>query len=212
MKINEFIDSIGGPTILVFIGALISAVGAVWAGIEQNRSSDILASKNDKIADLSREIANSITGGSSACYITPIGNSIDVAALVSVGEYPLYDLSVRITDLDLMEQMRGQPVTFESMQLNEKNIDLGSLPPGSFRILGRGILDIHGDSRRWNIFFCGRNGVFTQILRMKKVAGDWEMATKVQRNDVGTDPKVEIIHERISENFPRNEDGTVNWD
>ncbi|MEW5992867.1 MAG: hypothetical protein AB1744_00530, partial [Candidatus Zixiibacteriota bacterium] len=58
--------------------------------------------------------------------------------------------------------------------------------------------------RDFNIFFSARNGLFTQLLRMRKVDGKWFYATKVQKQD-------KVIFEKIDDKFPRNDIGEIEW-
>ena len=207
MKMKEIIDAMGGPTILVFVGALLSAVGAVWAGIDQNKNSRKLDEKNEEIARLSREIANSVTGGPTVCYLAPMGGSPNIVTLVSSGDFPLYDVSVRIVDLELFEAKKNEPFTLDSIRKNEVSLDLGGMPPKSARILGP-LLQLSGETRRWNIFFSARNGFFTQLLRMKKVDGVWKSAIRVTRD---TGKGSEVAFEQITDGYPRGADGAVDW-
>jgi len=100
MNVARLVDSIGGPTILVFIGGIIAAIGAVWASYDQNETNKKLDQKNEEIRRLNRETANAVTGGDSFCYIMPLANLPGTVSVVQKGRFPLYDVSVRIVNLD----------------------------------------------------------------------------------------------------------------
>ena len=204
MSIMNFI---GGPTILIFIGALLAAIGAVWSNIDQTKYNEKLNEKNEEIARLSKEIVHSVTGGDTICYIMPISNQPDFGTLVSVGNYPLYDLTARFTDLEEFEKNPEKTITYDSLLRGDNILNLNELPPKSAKPLGS-IFKLHGDTRRWNIFFSARNGFFTELLRMKKVDGKWISAVQITKLE-GTENKV--VFEKIPEDFPRNPDGTVDW-
>jgi gas vesicle protein len=59
-----------GPASVIFIGVIISALGALWAARQQAKSAEALRNKSDEIAALNREIAQSIIGGDSFCYLS----------------------------------------------------------------------------------------------------------------------------------------------
>ena len=83
------------PVILVFIGAIIAAVGALWTSLQQAQFERELRAKSDEIAELNRTIVASVTGGNSFCYLAfALGdgttNSFPLM-LVHEGDYPIYD-------------------------------------------------------------------------------------------------------------------------
>jgi len=55
------IENLGAPAVLMLIGALISAAGAIWAAQQQTISEKELRQKSDEIAELNKQIASSIT-------------------------------------------------------------------------------------------------------------------------------------------------------
>lgn len=105
---------------LTWLGLLLIAVGTgftIWGQqVMNDRSSRVLEAKTDKITELSmenirlsselskvnQEIAATVTGGESFCYLFPSpsfgkSNTIDFY-LQHKGEYPVYDVSIRIWD------------------------------------------------------------------------------------------------------------------
>lgn len=61
-----------------------------------------------------------------------------------------------------------------------------------------------GDSRRFNVFFCARNGYFQQSIRLLRVNGSWAVATRVSTK-LGLENAP--IFERIDHYFPLDIDG-----
>ncbi len=59
---------IGGAAVVVLVGALISAGGALWSSGERTKFERELRDKSDQIAQLSQRAAASVTGGDSICY------------------------------------------------------------------------------------------------------------------------------------------------
>src|SRR5262245_49338891 len=112
MFVSRLTEYLSLPMILLLLGAILSAAGAFIATYKQNREKaqsaiqraqfeSELRAKSDEIAELNRTIAKSITGGDSYCYLR-LANLHSQGALLNLihqGKYPLYDISIRIVDL-----------------------------------------------------------------------------------------------------------------
>lgn len=203
-----FSQHIGGPTVLIFIGALISATGALWASVEQTKSERYLKEKNQEIADLNKQISMSITGGDSFCYI---GHPLDgsqgdklLPAIVQQGEYPLYDVNLRIVDLEKSDLLQKNGLSFvEAMNQSQTIINVGNMPASSAQMLST--LDLTNQNVvRYNVFISARNGFVTQLIRLQKINGIWKGAMKVERNG-------QKLLEKINPNYPRNSQGEIDW-
>lgn len=167
-----------------------------------------LLTKSEEIAKLNREVRDSVVGGNSFCYIaTMLKQGIPRFVLVHQGKFPLYDLAVRIVDLDKFEELKKEGMTLENLFKSEVNVNTGNLAPNQVRLLGE-VLFQPKETVRLNIFFSARNGFFTQILRIKKVGTEWKSAFKVTQKKEG---KQETLLEKIDDGYPRNEKGVVQW-
>lgn len=206
--LDWFSQHIGGPAILIFIGALIAATGALWASVEQTKSEKYLKEKNQEIANLNKQISMSITGGDSFCYI---GHPLDgsqgdklITAIVQQGKYPLYDVSIRLLDLENSDFLQKKGLSFiEAMNKSQTIINVGNMPAGSAQMIGT--IDLTSKNRmRYNVFISARNGFITQLIRLQRVNGIWKGATKVERDG-------EKLHEKIDPEYPRNDQGEIDW-
>lgn len=198
------------PAMLVFVGAIIVAVGGFLASWRQSNFNAEIRNKNDEIAQLQRENVNAITGGDSFAWVAfqifgADGSAVNAHAMrddlvlvptfINQGRYPLYDVAVRFSELargktfDIGGALRSYPV--------------GNMTPGLATTTGIQ-LPHHGKDLEFNIFFTARNGMWIQILRMPWVGDGWAMATKVMR---GT----QELHRDVSANFPRRQDGSIDW-
>ncbi len=198
---------INAPAALIFIGVIISAIGALWASSEQTKSERELRRKSEEIAKLNREIVASVTGGDSFCYLIELlGDPNRPFRCVNhQGQYPLYDVTIRISDLDKLEALKGD-LTLEKIAQTETYLKVGNLGPGQGRFMGMWEL-ADTDQKRYNIFISARNGFFTQLLRFRRVKGRWVRATKVYRES----EEEKVLLEKIQPEFPRDESGQVQW-
>jgi len=207
------LNNIGGPGILIFVGALISAVGAIWAMKQQASFERQLRLKSDEIATLSQQIAHSVTGGESYCYLAfslPDSNSTNsLMTVVHQGKFPLYDVSIRLVDLAAFDtNMKGKTqISIDDFQKTNQIFSIGNLPSGQAMTIGKWQLPQSGKAR-YNIFISARNGFITELVRIELVSGKWVAAYKVE---AGSGRKHGVLYEKIHPDFPRNEKGEVLW-
>lgn len=202
-----------GGAVVVLLGALISAGGALWSSGERTKFEHELRERSDEIAQLNREIAASVTGGDSFCYLAMASLGVAEAntailTIVQQGEYPLYDISLYITDV---QAFRRAHTAGQGEQTNQYKTDLqvGNMSPGSAMPITNWQLP-DTDEQGYNVFFSARNGFFTQELRFKRVGGSWKSATKVTKEILGVDEPV-VLYEKVDPDFPLNDQGQVEW-
>jgi len=107
-------DYITVPMILIALGAFLVVAGSFWATLRENRDKiqfaneraefeKELRAKSEEIAKLNIFIKESITGGDSYCYIYfgDAGNNMITPIIHHEGKYPLYDITIRLIDMDL---------------------------------------------------------------------------------------------------------------
>ncbi|MFZ1965168.1 MAG: hypothetical protein WAU78_17185 [Roseiarcus sp.] len=200
------------PAFVVAFGAFWVTLGGFWAAWRQSSFNADLQQKNEEIARLQQENNGSITGGDSFCYtvfqiVGTSGESVNANSMpddflvipnfVHNGKYPLYDVSARLVDIDELKD------TFNP----GRTIAVGNLTPG-FAAVTPIRLPHHGKNLNFNIFYVGRNGSWTQVLRMRWVGNGWATANKVLG---GGASRKELLQE-VSANYPRGADGEVEWD
>jgi hypothetical protein len=169
--------------------------------IQKNATERQLREKSDKIAGL-------VTGGDSFCYfqIGSLNSATNVGMLMAIssGKYPLYEVAARIVDLQKMEAKKGQPITLQNGFTDDINVDVGSMAAGVAAMKGTFPLG-EGGRHDYNIFFSARNGLYTQLLRVRKVDRKWLQATAVQRSE-GNETRT--IFEQIPPEFPAD---AIDW-
>lgn len=196
-------DLLLGPPGLIFFGVLISGIGAFWATFQQAGFERELRVRSDMIAELSQNALYSVTGGDSFCYFQIMDLQPGIGQLVAVheGNHPIYDVDARVVDLDKRKLAKTE---IEKMnELIGNNIHIGNLTPGFARSVGSWI-ETNQDQLRLNIFFVARNGSYTQEYRRVRVKNGWAIATRVEYNK-------KYVIEEVSDSYPRDSNGTVNW-
>jgi hypothetical protein len=216
------------PMAIIFVGGFIVVVGGLMASVRQNQDQAKFANeraeferdlriKSDKIAELNETIAASVIGGDSFCYVSLISAN-QTGAYISVthqGKYPLYDVSVRMVELDAFGVNSDESIkTLEDIQNRSINLDVGNMSPGFSQMTGK-VTFSNPDKVKYNIFIVARNGSFTQNLRMHNVNGVWKSANRVMRdNFTSENPNAPptILIEQIDPDFPKNKDGQPDWE
>jgi hypothetical protein len=221
----KLLELIGGPTILIFIGGIIAAVGAVWAAIDQNKSSKKLEQKSEEIADLNREIINLSTGGSSYAYLTlgfiPQDTDFCPLTVQQSGAYPVHDVYIRIVDLTVRNYSMSHYPRYQVTDDPDSDIavvraeDVGTIGPGQKRVLpglDLGLPKIidpedaeeYRGRRDFKVEVTAKNGTVIQQFRFRKNAltGEWKVATR--REHAGD------IEEKIPNDF-RDKNGGFEW-
>ncbi|MGO9019418.1 MAG: hypothetical protein ACLQVJ_13825 [Syntrophobacteraceae bacterium] len=217
---SRFLSYMNLPMVLVLTGALLSASGAFWANYRQNQEKMLsanqraqfeadLRAKSDEIAEINKQIAATVTGGDSFCYLM-ISNIDDktgtgILLLLHQGLYPLYDVQAQITDVQEFEKRdkKNDNLLWKSRP-GSTDLSIGNFAEGAriFSTISLG----QTDKRDFIVSFNARNGFWTQWLKFRFVNGKWFSATKVQKVSVN-----EPVYAEIEDGYPRGPDGQVEW-
>ena len=206
-------EHIINPPMFILIGAFIAAAGAFWASLEQAQFERVLRTKSDEIAQLNTKIASAVTGGDSFCYLDlAIGDgttNTPALMLVHQGEYPVYDVSVRIVDLQKFNVVK-KSLTLETMAETQTVLPVGNVSPRQAPVLGKCTLP-NTQQQSFNVFISARNGFVTQLIRLQRIKGFWKSATKVTRK-IYEENKSVVLLEKVDPEFPRDNTGQVQWE
>lgn len=194
-----------------FAGGIIVVLGGLWSGIEQSKTAEELQKKTQEVAELTRKAADSITGGDSFCYVTLLfldrTKGIATVDLASKGKYPLYDVSVKIADLQKNRQLQDQMSLKDQISLKElfeilqgNVIKVGNLRPGSSFFLGT--IKIEPPGKDYYFYMTARNGFFRQPYLIRFTGKKWTIATKVIKDIVGKPEQFEELYKRVDKDFP----------
>jgi hypothetical protein len=168
-------------------------------------------------ADLNRarkEVRDYAMGGDSFCYLSlaafkPGANATSIR-LVSMGDYPLYDVQVTVRDLDDVDKLTASKLTGEQLlaAMMRGSTRIGELSPNVSQRFGS--LEIRaGAEKRYAVQIEARNGTFMQQIRLRKIEGQWLVATTVHTAAPGKAPAFPQIpvFERVDKGFPLNGHG-----
>jgi hypothetical protein len=173
-----------------------SWLAAQWFRVKKQQGVDkglgtIEQSIKDTLAKLdatATQLSGHITGGDSVCYFFGPSTRDDTwrdMLVIHSGAHPLYDVVARVCDIDEFEKCRNKLIQRLPHPAVDQIVQLGNLVPEHARYSPICLSLGHGSYRRFNIFFTARNGSFTQLLRCKRVDGQWAFATRITRgNDV----------------------------
>jgi hypothetical protein len=198
--------------VFVAIFLFTSVLVTVFDDLENNRKEAELRGQlvavqeqNDSLQKQQQFTLNNVTGGDSFCYIKFILGKSNRAGmwLVSRGEYPLYGVHGRIWNPD--DNFIFQENTNEGILMKRKKDDITfgpiDLPPNRVATLTPINLPVTDkEEQRIIVNFSARNGVFREVLRLRRINGEWKGAFKVYR-DPATGP-VTLLYEETDKDFP----------
>ena len=170
-----------GPVVLIFIGAVLSVAGAIWAQVQSD-------GQQQEIIRLNENITNAVTGGDSYPLISPIfvarhGEQGDIQSLFLThkGKYPVYDLVVLVTDVLKLKELHAKGGQY-SMSDYMWRFHVGTIGKGyEDKLMPVPTPDT--TKMVFNFTFMARNGQFEQRAIYQKVKCIWYTATRVTKDN-----------------------------
>jgi len=197
---------VGYWPIMILVGAVVSGVGALWAGLDQDRVLDYLS------------------GGDSYGIFVPIpvtGKSVQFL-FMQQGTTPFYDVLAEaidatkrrklmdekgLTSENLRSRQSMSAVEWEQMlEVNRETattLNIGNMGPGASRM---GVLEFpipQDDDQRYDFAMWARNGFVSEVLLMHRNSDRWVWAWRVERTLPEVNKgKPRKLDEQIQPGFP----------
>ena len=207
------------PIILIFLGSVMVAIGGIWSSMQKSEKDTLITKKNEQIiesqklvqaktqeiADLTKSNEAVMTGGDSFCYVTLSFYEHEQALsahLHHMGKNPVYDISVRILDIQQWKRWRAGEQVVSAYELHPRNIASGAV-----HLTDIPIPEIH-DNLAYHISITARNGSWKQYLLFSRVNGKWKMATRVLRDHTREEI---VLYEHVHDEYPSDENGEIDW-
>lgn len=151
-----------------------------------------------------------VTGGRSICFFTQPYISEGKAYLLieSVGEYPTYDVSAGVVDIDHLRTRVEEIGVYEAYRTAPVRLPVIEVLTPGYAKLTDVQLTLEGAVKKiFTAHIKARNGMFFQRMQFVCVDGRWLFATVVQRAG-----EEEPCYKWAQLGFPVNKDGEVEWD
>lgn len=162
----------------------------------------------EKIEIASDKTVAAMTGGTSYCiadfHNMAIGSTKGLLSITHRGNYPLYDVQIKIVDIDELQRLVAEDSKI-GLTSATQIFNLGTVGGGLDHMRWVNLQLGEASPRSYNIFFSARNGSWTQQLRIVKLEDRWVTASRV--HPPGQEP-----FDFAYDDFPRNPDGTLVWD
>ena len=161
---------------------------------------DATMKRSDTILNGIDENIKIANGGDSYAYVvmSPINGGFDVY-VIQDGNYHLLDAVVSVIDLDKFEAAVKTGQIFDRRRYEVVNTSMPLLYRGRALVVGTLPLD-GGDYKRYNSTIFARNGVFSELSRLKRVGDTWKSAFVVSVSYYNG--KKGIACEKIDKEFP----------
>jgi hypothetical protein len=174
-----------------------------WMGAVSILCIAYLGVRGYQIQTESSQLQEEVTGGDSFCYVeareVSLSGGLIQVSVLGKGKNPISGVTIRIVDLDEADKHPGV------ISKAEQRFDF----PFPTRYAGF-LKPLYGIkpsaetvSKRFNIFIHARNGVFTGLLRLQRVANSWAVANRVFASYYHT-KRSGIVLEEIDRNFPKD--------
>ncbi len=204
-QLADSIDSLKNTSIAI----VNMSKEALRVGSLNTQLQEQLLEQSKTITSLSKQSIKTAIGGNSFCYIAMFNPTPDgwLPVVIHVGKYPLYDVQARVVDIEKAVSTNGKSLS-RVLFKTDIFLQLGNIAEHEVQLPTLDYIKWDASSKHsYNIFYGGRNGMWTQILRIRNINGQWVQATRVDRVDGAKSTK---IYENIPINFPRNKDGGIN--
>jgi hypothetical protein len=181
-------------------------IAKILAQNEQEFSATL--SRLTDVSVLAKRSINNITGGDGFCYIIFEQRSLEerrpIPWVSAIGNYPIYDIQVRITDVD----NPGRSPYFADSFASDRIVPIGNLSRGGGILMPAYAFDLKDKtSYGLNLFFSARNGFWMEELRGTMVNGKWTYAYRVLSGATYN----KQIRIEVDVNYPHQADGSVKW-
>ena len=131
--------------------------------------------------------------------------AVRIPTIVHHGEFPLYELEVRIVDLIELRELENP--TLED--LNRLKFEIGNMSPKKFVQIEEAELNISREGQEYNVFFQARNGSWEQNIQVfRDNAEKYSYNTEIRRGDKviyseerSPDGTVKILCQSKADNF-----------
>jgi len=208
-------------SILILIGALLSAVGSSIVLCTQEKHKlyaaiilfgAILSIVGNFVKG--NESASLITGGDSFCYVlVQAGDGgdgwISNPNVKCEGKFPAYDVSVLLYDPDTF----GDDMSQEDFLNNSLQLEVGTVWPNGFKMFGesRKARFTRKDIKFLQAHITTRNRLLVEDLLFKKISNNWLRAIRLYEGKPNG-VKGNLVHEWADQDFPRDQNGKILWD
>jgi hypothetical protein len=155
-----------------------------------------------------------ITGGDSFCFVRlQVGSEGVYPVVLNSGQYPLYDLSMRLWDPE--EWTTTAPISVDAAwpKSASETSQLGTLPNDDYRNAAK--LPLPGIDKTYKTYaveFSARNGSWTQTLWLRRSPKGWKTASIVRRSQriaKGTPVLGSKMCYYVDQDFPLQSPGEV---
>lgn len=159
-----------------------------------------------------QENIDTVTGGKTFCLVivSPIENKFSFF-ISTIGKAPLHGVTVQMVDVDLMKKLVGGKPSVSLEEINRYMFDFPSIPflaSGAGRTLTFVLMD-ERNSRNFNFNFSSLNGNWSEIVKLRRVHGQWEQAEKIIR--MAKLNQWKTMYSYSTPHYPKT-NGKVDWE
>jgi hypothetical protein len=155
---------------------------------------------------LAEEHSAMLTGGDSFCYVNidPGPGDVGLVALAHHGQYPVYDVRVRLLDAD----DKRTPTYLDPYPNTLMEKDMGTIAPEPeiVHVVGSVVLPPTAERKQYDVLISTRSTSLSQRIFLQRMNGRWSRAWRVKKSSTGA-----TLLEWADDRFPRDENGKAGF-
>jgi len=167
-----------GQKKLFWVLGMVGVFATIAQTIRQQRSQSAFEIALETLTETSLK---TVTGGDSFCFIQmQIGQDGIYPIVLSIGKYPVYDLTLRQWDPeDWTAPLLTSPHDRFAKVASETSI-LGTLPNDDYKNIRE--MPLPTRDKRYDAEFSARNGSWSQEMMLRSTPAGWKFATLVRKS------------------------------
>lgn len=191
----------------LFFAGLIVIISGVYSGYNNEQTSKIITKLTEKNIELSqsnteliKKNEGLITGGDSYVYLMPfipVNSDMIEFNIIHSGEYPVFDISIDILDLNKLKNINTEeefqnkddldPLELINRLRIKKSesrfvLNIGNMSPNTTRVIGPFKISAVADTDKTQTYYISiisRNKNISETIKARKLENTWQYAWKV---------------------------------
>jgi hypothetical protein len=192
---------------IALVFGILALLTLKFQQLKENEDTQKAANAQAELLNWQRgELGNPPRVGHPLMSVDASGNAVMQFIVENPSNFPAYDFNGRLWDID---QLPKDPTSMQDILSRDiASFHIPSLSGNVVQIIGTVQATVAENEKKFGAQFTTRQGGFNEVIKAKKVNGNWLFALKVNRADVSGG---EEIYRQVDPGFPLNAAGDIDW-